>query len=220
MSDKMEIDGEYFDIEEEELNNIEYLEIISIDEIIKNNISFMALSEDEIQVELYKMFKNKNKTDNFTKLFYDVIKNNRINEGKLDDYSNYILMADANKKRYDDVDIEEEVTKFNNFARSNIQKYVIDKNKYFNAIEYDDESIFKTFKPTSKTILDLNDRSYYPIFPIDDVQIPIIAGYYKVPVSTVNDYMYLKVLSHLFNNKNINKKLSDRYTSIDNLIKK
>lgn len=218
MSDKMEIDGEYFDIEEEELNNIEYLEIISIDEIIKNNISFMALSEDEIQVELYKMFKNKNKTDNFTKLFYDVIKNNRINEGKLDDYSNYILMADANKKKYDDVDVEEEVTKFNNFARSNIQKNIIDKNKYFNAIEYDEDSDSKTFKPTSKTILDLNDRSYYPIFPIDDVQIPIIASYYKVPVSTVNDYMYLKVLSHLFNNKNINKKLN-KYDSIDNLIK-
>jgi len=219
MSDKIEIDGEYFDIEDEELNNIEYLEILSIDEIIKDNPSFMALSEEEIQSELYKMFKNKNKADSFTKLFYDVIANNRIKEGKLDDYSNYILMADADKKDYSWLDEEESAKEFNKLDTLNTIRYNIAKNNYFFAIEYDEKSSYKKIKPTNKTIVELYDKVYYPIFPIDDVNIPIIAAYYKVPTATLSDYMYVKVLSHLFNNKNINKKQSVNYTTINKLIK-
>ena len=219
MTDKIEIDGEYFDIEEEELNNIEYLEILSIDEIIKDNPSFMAFSKDEIQSELYKMFKNKNKSDNFTKLFYDVLNNNRIKEGKLDDYTNYILMADADKKDYSELDEEDEVKKFNDLDSLNTIRYNTSKNNYFFAIEYDEKSDYNKFKPTSKTILELNDKIYYPIFPIDDVNVPIVAAYYKVPTATITDYMYVKVLSHLFNNKNINKKSSSRFTNVNKLIK-
>uniref|UniRef100_A0A6C0J024 Uncharacterized protein n=1 Tax=viral metagenome TaxID=1070528 RepID=A0A6C0J024_9ZZZZ len=219
MTEKIEIDGEYFDIEDEELNNIEYLEILSIDEIIKDNPSFMAFSKDEIQSELYKMFKNKNKSDNFTNLFYDVLKNNREKEGKLDDYTNYIFIADADKKDYSLLSEEEEAKNFNDLDNLNTIRYNISKNNYFFAIEYDEKSSYNKFKPTSKTILELNDKMYYPVFPIDDVNVPIIAAYYKVPTATITDYMYVKVLSHLFNNKNINKKSSSRFTNINKLIK-
>jgi len=225
MVDKIEIDDEIYDIVDEELNNIEYLEILSIDEIIKDNPSFMALSKDEIQSELYKTFKNKNKTDNFTKLFYDVINNNKIREGILDDYSNYIFMSDVDKKDFSELNIEEEVANYNELDKLQTTRYNISKNNYFFAIQYDDKSSYKRLKPTSKIILELNkndfdnNRVYYPVYPIDDVNIPIIAAYYKVPTTTINDYMYNKVTSHLYNNKNINKNNSTRFTDINKLIK-
>lgn len=45
-------DNEYI-FEEEELDDIEYLEIMSLDDIIKDNPSFIAMSREEIKKSLF-----------------------------------------------------------------------------------------------------------------------------------------------------------------------
>ena len=47
-------DNEYI-FEEEELDDIEYLEIMSLDDIIKDNPSFIALSREEIKSSLFEL---------------------------------------------------------------------------------------------------------------------------------------------------------------------
>jgi hypothetical protein len=65
-------DSEYI-FEDEELEDIEYLEIMSIDDIMKDNPSFIALSRQEIKSSLFELFSNKKKANNITNLFYDII---------------------------------------------------------------------------------------------------------------------------------------------------
>ena len=69
----IEIDNIMYKIEDEELDDIEYLEIMSLDDIIKDNPSFIALSSIDIHDNLYNMFLNKKKADNVVKLFYEII---------------------------------------------------------------------------------------------------------------------------------------------------
>jgi hypothetical protein len=205
---------------EEELDEIEYLEILTIDEIIKDNPSFIALSRDEINNNLYELLKNKSKSESVTQLLYDI--NNR--QGKSKDYTNYIFQIDASKKDYSDIDKEKDSQDFNNMKKLSSNRYNQLKNKYFFAIKYNDDSTYMRLKPCNKlnTSLISNNKDYpliYPVFPIDDVNIPIIASYYNVPASTINDYIYVKITSHLFNNQNINLKQSRDFTSVDNLVK-
>ena len=44
----IEIENNIFEIENEELDDIEYLEILTLDEIIKDNTYFIALSRNDI----------------------------------------------------------------------------------------------------------------------------------------------------------------------------
>ena len=57
------INGNEYIFEEEDLEDIEYLEIMSIDDIIKDNPSFIALSSDEIKSSLFELFANKKKAN-------------------------------------------------------------------------------------------------------------------------------------------------------------
>ena len=57
----IEIDDYTYKYEDEDLDDIEYLEIMSLDDIIKDNPSFIALSENDILDNLSNMFLN-NKT--------------------------------------------------------------------------------------------------------------------------------------------------------------
>ena len=56
----VKINDIFFNLEDEELPDIEYLEILTMEEIIKNNPSFIAFSKQQIYDELYNIFKNKN----------------------------------------------------------------------------------------------------------------------------------------------------------------
>ena len=57
----------------EELPDIEYYEILTFDEIASENPTFIAFSKKEIYNELFEIFNNINKTNNFVELFYDII---------------------------------------------------------------------------------------------------------------------------------------------------
>ena len=58
---------------DEELNEIEYYELVSIEEIIKENPDFIAFSREDIYNEIFNFVKNKTKSGIFIKLFYEII---------------------------------------------------------------------------------------------------------------------------------------------------
>jgi len=212
-------DSEYI-FEDEELEDIEYLEIMSIDDIMKDNPSFIALSRQEIKSSLFELFANKKKANNITNLFYDIINDIDDNRGKLKNYDNYIFDAEAEKNDYSaDIVDNAEVANFNNLKKKTVINHDIAKEKYFFCIKYNNDSDKLRFKPDAKvniTIepLDKDFPIYYPVFPADDVNIPIISAYYKIPKTVINDYLYTKITSHLTMTKNMN--ININYVSSEN----
>ena len=86
------IDDIEYNYEDEELDNIEYLEIMSLDDIIKDNPSFIALSRKDIKDSLFELFVNNKKADDITNLFYNILNDIEDNRGKLKNYDNYIYL--------------------------------------------------------------------------------------------------------------------------------
>ena len=76
----------------EELPEIEYYEILTYDEIIIENPTFIALTKKEIFDELYDIFKNANKTNKYVDLFYNILDNSDFNT------TNYTLVCECEKK--------------------------------------------------------------------------------------------------------------------------
>ena len=223
----VEIQNNIFEIENEELDDIEYLEILSLDEIIKDNPYFIALSRNDIYENLYEMFQNKKRSQSVTQLFYDILEYTNNKEGKLSNYDNYIFNVEAEKKEnlllYDEK--KDDALNFNKLSKLNSVQSEEAKNKYFFSIKYDTSSKNLKFKPTAKInalIQPVNEEYpvYYPVYPIDNVNLPILAAYYKIPVCTVNDYIYNKIASHLLNSKCINHIKTDNIYDINVLIKR
>ena len=212
-------DNEYI-FEEEELDDIEYLEIMSLDDIIKDNPSFIALSREEIKSSLFELFANKKKANNITNLFYDIINDIDGNRGKLKNYDNYVFDAEAEKNDYSaDMVDKAEVANFNNLKKKTVINHDIAKEKYFFCIKYNKDSEKLRFKPEAKINITIEPRDkgfpiYYPVFPADDVNIPIISAYYKIPKTVINDYLYTKITSHLTTTKNMNMNIN--YVSSEN----
>ena len=73
---------------DEEIPEIEYFELVSIEELIKINPNFIAFSREEIYKELFNFVKSKSKAENFLKLFYEII-TKKIN------VNNFIVVADS-----------------------------------------------------------------------------------------------------------------------------
>jgi hypothetical protein len=224
---EIEIDNKFFKYEDEELDEIEYLEIVSLDELIKDNPSFIAMSREDIYENLYELFSDKKRSLSVTQLFYDFLDNKNEREGKLKDYSNYAFNVDAEKDNYayDLIEKKKDARNFEKLTRLNTTRYDEAKNRYFFSIKYNTESTHIKFKPSSKinTVLLPDNKDYpvyYPVFPIDDVNIPLIAAYYKIPTVTVNDYIYSKIASHLMNSKNINFVSSENISTPENLVKR
>ena len=238
-------DIEYID---EELDDIEYTEILSFEEMSKINPSFIALDREEIYNHLYVFFKNKKKADLLRSLFYEILANRESNNGKIKDFTNYIFAAEGEIEKYGDDDSKEAtynfIEKYNN--KSDLKEFV--KRKF--CVSYDRKSTKIRLKPTYNTntiITTDNDQfnkvdfpKYYPIikdYPVikcrhmekvenifdindgDDISLPIIGSYYKIPTATTDDYMYAKVASHLLNSVNTNYKSSVDYKDIYELIK-
>ena len=250
-------DIEYID---EDLDDIEYTEILSFEEMSKINPSFIALDKEEIYNNLYIFFKNKKKSDLLRNLFYEILINRESNNGKINDYTNYIFATEGKLEKYGDDNNEENLIteydsserqfllekfleKYNN--KSELREFV--KRKF--CVSYDKKSTRILLKPIHDTNIIITDHTqfnkvefpeYYSIikdYPVikcrqvdkvenifnindgDDINLPIIGSYYKVPTCIKDDYMYAKVASHLLNSININYKSSANYKDIYELIK-
>jgi hypothetical protein len=250
-------DIEYID---EDLDDIEYTEILSFEEMSKINPSFIALDKEEIYNNLYIFLKNKKKSDLLRNLFYEILINRENNNGKINDYTNYIFATEGKLEKIGDDENEKNlITEYNTSQREFllskfIEKYN-DKSKISEFIKrkfcvsYDKKSTRIRLKPIHDTNIIITEDTqfnkvdfpeYYSIikdYPVikcrqidkveniydindtNDINLPIIGSYYKVPTCIKDDYMYAKVASHLLNSININYKSSANYKDIYELIK-
>ena len=94
MEEIEQIDKEDIIYLDEELPEIEYYELLTFEELIEINPDFVALTSKEIYSELYEIFKNANKSNNFLDLFYNITDKKEI------DTTNYVLISQAIKKTY------------------------------------------------------------------------------------------------------------------------
>ena len=108
-------DIEYID---EDLDDIEYAEILTFEEMSKINPSFIALDKEEIYNHLYIFFKDKKKSDLLRSLFYEILSNRDSKNGKISDYTNYIFNVDGELEKYGDDNSKEATYNF-------IEKYII-----------------------------------------------------------------------------------------------
>jgi hypothetical protein len=217
----VEIEGKSFDIDDEELDEIEYLEIVSLEEIIKNNPSFIAYNKKDVYNDLYNIFKDSKKAQLYTDLIFEIHDNTKNNTKK--DLSKFIFLTRAYKKDNSELDIQEDVEYFNGLSELDISRYNHAKNRYFFALQYD-ENDYLSFKPYTNVTTELyvKEKSeyplYYPVFPSDDVNLPIIGLYYRLPYAVKEDYLYAKIISHYFNVKNIKYTNAKQFTTINKLM--
>lgn len=228
-----------YNLENEELDDIDYYEILSFDEIVKNNPTFIAFSRNEIYDELYNFFKNNNKSQGFVDLFYKTIdyQNNII------DTTNYVVITDSYKKNYE-CELDNVFDFINSFKKINklqINLALNEKNKLLFSIEYDNDSKKIRFKPLCKTYIeinrindnlkenleeninfDINDfkNIQYPLFKEDDTNIPVDSIYYKKPTYITNDYLADKILSILNKPQILNHISTDNFDNINKVFNK
>ena len=241
-------DIQYID---EELDDIEYTEILSFEEMSKINPSFIAMDKEDIYNNLYNFFKDKKKTDLVRALFYEILKNRDSNNGKIEGNLNYVFAVEGEIEKYWDDNTKDAyynfIGKYNN--QSELSEFV--KRKF--CVSYDHKSTKIRLKPThnTTTIITENDENdkllkgtdypkYYPIYkeyPVincantdkvenvynindgDDISLPVIGAFYKIPTTTTSDYMYAKIASHLFNSVNTNYRSATHYKDIYELSK-
>ena len=133
---------ESFKYEDEELDEIEYYEIVSYEEIIKLNPTFVAFSNEEIYNELFNFFKSKTTSEGFLKLF------NQIIEKQLNptNFNNFVVVADAYRNQGENFDIDEFIFKIKNSNKEEIKIAFKNKNKLWFPLMYDDDSTKIKFK--------------------------------------------------------------------------
>ena len=189
MSNKDNDDIIYLD---EELPEINYFEIVSIDEIIKNNPNFIAFSKEEIYNELFNFVKTKSKTECFLKLFYEVV-------NKKTNVDNFIVIADANRGNFEDLNIEEFISDLKKYDKINDANLALSsKNKLWFPLNYDADNNKIRFKAQQKTIIELSEDNNYIVFKDDETNIPIIGVYFYSPITILEDYLNDKIMSHLY----------------------
>jgi hypothetical protein len=159
---------------EEELDDIEYTEILSFEEMSRINPSFIAMDKEDIYNNLYTFFKNKKKSDLLRSLFYDILIHREHLHGKINDYSNYVFAVDGEIEKYGEDDTKDAVLNF--IMRFNgkggdgnlgsLGEFV--KRKF--PISYDRKSELMRLKPTHNTITTISEKidskdfpKYYPI---------------------------------------------------------
>ena len=219
MEELEQIDKEHIIYLDEELPELEYYEILTFDELILINPDFITLTSKEIYSELYEIFKNANKSNNFLDLFYNITDKEIINT------TNYVLITQAVKKTYYENEEEGEtglldfVNSFKRINRINDIKLAQDeKDKLFFAIEYSEDSSYVRFKPNYKTKIRINNNTEdYILNSYNNTNIPINGIYYERPKFTQNDKLSDKILCHL-NKKKIIKTI-DTTTNINSDLK-
>lgn len=189
MSNKDNEDIIYLD---EEIPEIDYFELVSIDEIIKNNPNFIAFSKEEIYKELFNFVKTKPKTECFLKLFYEVV-NRKTN------VNNFIVIADANRGNFEDLNIEEFISDLKKYDKINDANLALaSKNKLWFPLNYDVDNDKIRFKAQQKTVIELSKDNNYIVFKDDETNIPIIGVYFYSPITILDDYLNDKIMSHLY----------------------
>lgn len=219
-AEEIVIDNLTYNIENEELDEIKYFEILTMNEMIKDNPVFIAFSKEEIFDELFNFFNNTNKSEALSELFYN---------NPFISVENYVFMSDSVKKNtecYNFDDVREMITSITSYRKIqyNIAKNEIEK--YFFALQYDVNSKNIRLKPYMKTNILLSseenskiNRIFYPIYPNDKANIPISGAYYKIQPVTNYDYISKQVIGHVEKAKKINYVNSDMATDIEELIK-
>lgn len=210
------IDNITYNIDDEDLDEIEYLEILTMQEIIKDNPNFIAFSREEIFNEAYDFFKNSNKADGFADMFF---------KDKTQSIKNFVFATNAQKKVYEcmEENIQEYVNDMNRLSQLPYDVSQKEKNKYYFALTYDDNKQIR-LKPNMKTTLKLETNNiesdtYYPIYGDDDTNVPIIGAYYKRFGSSLVDKLSHKIVENLQKPALINYADSDGYTDVEKLIK-
>jgi hypothetical protein len=225
--------------DEEELDEIEYFEIVSLEEIVKLNPFFVLFSNEEIYNYLFSFFKSKSKANHFLTLFTSIIERQR----KKANTNNFIVVADAkrgwfNDEKDEDGEDEEEgevkknsildefISKIKNSNKEQVTEAYNNKNKIWFPLVYDNDSSNVKFKASSTTIIELtneysNDR--YIIFKDDERDIPIMGVYFYEPVVLDDDYLNEKIVSFLIETKDKDKnkkefKSSKDYNTFEDLI--
>uniref|UniRef100_A0A6C0LH85 Uncharacterized protein n=1 Tax=viral metagenome TaxID=1070528 RepID=A0A6C0LH85_9ZZZZ len=162
----MATDIEYL---EEELEDIEYTEILSFEEMSEINPSFIAMDKEEIYNNLYTFFKNKKKSDLLRSLFYDILVNRDAKNGKINDYANYVFATEGELTKYGEDDTPDAVlnfiykydTKVTRGKTSELSEFV--KRKF--CVSYDHKSEKIRLKPTRDTTILIEDDKKNADFP-------------------------------------------------------
>lgn len=216
MSDIIVIDNIIYQIEDEQLDEISYYEILSMDQIIKDNPTFIAFSKDEIFDELYDFFKNSSKANSLSELFF---KDNKQN------IKNIVFVSNATKKEQDcdSDDTEQFVKTVEKLTKQQYRTSQTEKNKLFFALTYDNQDTHLRIKPYMNTTIQLQNnkykyRTFYPIYESDDTNIPILAAYYKTPKTTCADYLSDHISSYLYQQYSFNYIESNSFKDIKKLL--
>lgn len=209
----------YDRIEPEELDEIEYFEILTVEEIIKDNPNFKAFSKEEIYDELFDFFKDSNKAKNITDLFFKNDNNNT---------DNLVFVADASLK--DDVSDDEDcdnhyidfVEKKNKISKLQFALAQKENDKLFLSIFYDNHSKRLRLKPSVNTNIEMHidgGKKSFKLLDTDNVNIPINSVYYKKPVTSQSNYISSKILSKYDKPVNMNLVKTDNFTKLNKVIK-
>ena len=216
-------------MENEELDEIDYYEIVSLEEISKFNPTFVAFSNEEILNNLLQFFKSdKIKATTFLSLFTEIIQR-QINPTQT---KNLIVVADAKRGNFAEIEdddsnskngfiISDFIAKIKSNNKEQIKLAYKNKNKLWFPIVYDDESSGAKFRPTTTTIIELNDSTdnKFILFNDDERDIPIMGVYFYEPSSQNNDNLNEKIVSYLTTDREKGEvKLMGDYASFDELI--
>ena len=217
MEEIEQIDKEDIIYLDEELPEIEYYELLTFEELIEINPDFVALTSKEIYSELYEIFKNANKSNNFLDLFHNITDKKEI------DTTNYVLISQAIKKTYyeddelDQTGLLEFIKSFKKINRiADIKLAEEEKNKLFFAFEYLEKSRNVRFKPYYRTKIRINnDTCDYILNSYNNTNLPITDIYYETPKSIHSGKLSDKILAHLNNSKILKKLETTTDISID-----
>lgn len=193
-----------FNYQDEELDEIEYFEIVSYNEIIKLNPTFVAFSNEEIYNHLLGFFQSTIKAESFLKLFNEIIDRQK-NTART---NNFIIVADAKRGNFTEVEEDQElikegfrisdfVAKIKSSNKEQVQLAFKNKNKLWFPLDYDNENNRMKFNAKTTTIIDLIDNDKYIIFKDDERDIPIMGVYFYEPVVQDNNNLNEKICSHL-----------------------
>lgn len=195
---------------DEDIPEIDYYELVSIDEIIKNNPSFIAFSKEEIYNELFNFLKTKNKTECFLNLFYEIV-------NKKTNVNNFIFVSDATRGEFEDSSIDEFIVELKKYDKLQPSLALKSKNKLWFPLNYDKDNSKLRFKAAQKTTIELSENNHYIVFKDDETNLPIIGVYFYTPDYICNDDLNEKIMSN--NRVKFDLLESTDFTSVDDLIK-
>jgi hypothetical protein len=195
---------------DEDIPEIDYYELVSIDEIIKNNPSFIAFSKEEIYNELFNFLKTKNKTECFLNLFYEIV-------NKKTNVNNFIVVADATRGEFEDSSIDEFIVELKKYDKLQPSLALKSKSKLWFPLSYDKDNSKLRFTATQKTTIELSENNNYIVFKDDETNLPIIGVYFYTPAYINDDDLSEKIMAD--KREKLDLLQSTDFTSFDDLIK-